>query len=82
MKKDFIFSSVENLKGVAPTNMSMAFDLLFNLWRRDKDREIHTDMDREWYKEMKGDSDRTTYMKTLRQRESVRDRQLQRVRVR
>ena len=35
-----IEEEIENLKGVAPTNMSMAFDLLFNLWRRDKAREI------------------------------------------
>lgn len=31
---------IEDLRGVAPTNMNMAFDLLFNLWRRDKAREI------------------------------------------
>jgi len=35
-----IEEEIENLKGVAPTNMKMAFDLLFNLWRRDKAREI------------------------------------------
>ena len=35
-----IEEEIESLRGVAPTNMVMAFDLLFNLWRRDKAREI------------------------------------------
>ena len=35
-----IEEEIESLRGVAPTNMAMAFDLLFNLWRRDKAREI------------------------------------------
>ena len=35
-----IEEEIESLRGVAPTNMTMAFDLLFNLWRRDKAREI------------------------------------------
>ena len=35
-----IEEEITSLKSIAPTNMDMAFYLLFNLWRRDKAREI------------------------------------------